>query len=167
MQPLVPVHPPPWPTTCRAGGNHPRYTEQASLRYRPASGSLSYQRRKGAALRFSTSKSTQRQLRAQHAEPLKVIWDNSPAHRGDGQRACLATPGLGLRLMNLPSYSPDCNPDAAIWGWARQEMTANMCLGTKAAVREKVGGFCSALAHRRDAVRRRCRSVLPAWAPPN
>ena len=47
--------------------------------------------------------------RARHPEPLTVIWDNSPAHRGDALRTYLATPGLNLRLVNLPSYSPDFN----------------------------------------------------------
>ena len=56
-------------------------------------------------------------------------------------RAYLTKPGLNLRLVNLPSYSPDFNPDEAIWGWARQEVTANLCLGTRAAVRESVGAF--------------------------
>ena len=67
-----------------------------------------------------------RRLRARHSEPLTVIWDNSPAHRGDAIRAYLTTPGLNLRLMNLPSYSPDFDADEAIWGWARQEVTGNL-----------------------------------------
>ena len=98
--------------------------------------------------------------RAQHAAPLIVIWDNSPAHRGDAIRAYLTTPNLNLRLVNLPSYSPDFNADEAIWGWVRQEATANQCLGTRATVREKVGGFFTELTQRRDEVKRRCRTVL-------
>ena len=42
--------------------------------------------------------------------------------------------GGPLRLVNLPGYSPDFNADEAIWGWAREEATGNLCLGTKAAV---------------------------------
>ena len=57
----------------------------------------------------ATSATFMRQLRAQHTEPLTVIWDNSPAHRGDALRAYLTTPDLNLRLVNLPSYSPDFN----------------------------------------------------------
>ena len=93
-----------------------------------------------------------------------MIWDNSPAHRGDAIRTYLTTPGLNLRLVNLPSYSPDFNADEAIWGWVRQEVTANLCLGTKAAVREKVGGFFTDLPSRREEVKRRCRTVLQARA---
>ena len=112
----------------------------------------------------ATSAAFLRQLRARHTEPLTVIWDNAPAHRGDALRAYLTTSGLRLRLVNLPSYSPDFNADEAIWGWAREEVTANLCLGTKAAVQEKVGDFFANLAGRRDEVKRRCRTVLQARA---
>ena len=110
----------------------------------------------------ATSAAFLRKLRMRHAEPLAVIWDNSPAHRGDALRTYLTTPGLNLRLVNLPSYSPDFNADEAIWGWVRQEATANLCLGTRAAVREKVVGFFTDLSHRREEVKRRCRTVLQA-----
>ena len=89
----------------------------------------------------TTSADFLRQLRARHPEPLTVVWDNSPSHRGDALRSYLATPGLNLHLVNLTSYGPDFNPDEAIWGWARQEAPANQCLGTRAAVQDKVGGF--------------------------
>ena len=54
---------------------------------------------------------------------LNVIWDNAPTHRGGAVREYLGTPGLGLRLMKLPGYSPDFNADEAIWAWAREEAT--------------------------------------------
>ena len=57
------------------------------------------------------------QLRQRHSGPLQVIWDNAPAHRGEAVREYLRRPGLGLRLVNLPGYSPDFNADEAIWGW--------------------------------------------------
>jgi transposase len=72
------------------------------------------------------------QLRASHPGPLIVIWDNGPAHHGQAIRDYLATPGLRLRLVALPGYSPDFNADEAIWDWAREEVTANSCLGTRA-----------------------------------
>ena len=76
-------------------------------------------------------------MRANHAEPLIVIWDNGPAHGGDALRAYLATPDLRLRLVRLPAYSPDFNPDEAIWAWVREEVTANTCFGTKAKVQQQ------------------------------
>jgi transposase len=104
------------------------------------------------------------QLRAQHPEMLIVIWDNGPAHHGDALRAYLATPDLRLRLVSLPGYSPDYNADEAIWGWIREEVTANTCLGTKAKVREKVGGFFQRLSARTQETKQRCRTLLQEHA---
>lgn len=87
-----------------------------------------------------------RQLRATHAGPLVMIRDNGPAHGGAAIRAYLDTPGLDLRLVRLPAYRPDCNPDEVIWAWAREEVTANTCLGTKAKVQERMGAFFAGLA---------------------
>jgi len=109
-----------------------------------------------------TSTAFLKQLRENYAGPLQVIWDNAPAHHGDALRAYLATPGLSLGLVNLPAYSPDFNADEAIWDWAREEVTANQCLGTKAAVQEKLGNFFDQLPYRKKEVKRRCRTVLQA-----
>ena len=105
-----------------------------------------------------------KQLKGKHPGPLLVIWDNALAHRGEAMREYLRTPGLELRLVNLPGYSPDLNADEAIWGWAREEATGNLCLGTKAAVQERVGRFLDGLVSRRDEVRRRCRTILQSRA---
>ena len=66
--------------------------------------------------------------------------------------------------MNLPGYSPDFNADEAVWGWAREEVTGNLCLGSRAAVQERIGKFLAGLAGRKDEVRRRCRTVLQSRA---
>jgi len=112
----------------------------------------------------ATSVTFLQQLRAKHAEPLMVIWDNGPAHHGPEMRAYLATPNLQLRLVALPSYSPDFNPDEAIWDWVREEVTANTCFGTAAKVREKVDAFFAGLAERMAEVKQRCRRELQAQA---
>ncbi len=111
-----------------------------------------------------TSAAFLRQLRTNHPEPLIVIWDNGPAHRGEPIRELLATPDLKLRLVPLPGYSPDFNADEAIWDWAREEVTGNVCLGTKAKVQEKMGQFFQRLAGRTDEVKQRCRTVLQSQA---
>lgn len=111
-----------------------------------------------------TSTAFLRQLRAKHCEPLIVIWDNSPAHRGPQIREYLTTPHLSLRLVALPAYSPDFNPDEAIWDWAREEVTANTCFGTAANVQEKLNAFFSDLAERATEVQRRCRTLLQSMA---
>jgi transposase len=112
----------------------------------------------------ATSAAFLTQLRAHHPGPLIVIWDNGPAHGGDAVREYLATPDLPLRLVRLPAYSPDFNPDEAIWAWAREEVTANTCLGTKAAVQEKMHQFFAGLAGRAAEVQSRCRRKLQALA---
>ena len=71
---------------------------------------------------------------------------------------------MNLRLVALPAYSPDFNADEAIWDWAREEVTGNVCLGTKAKVQEKMGQFFDRLAGRADEVKRRCRTTLQAQA---
>jgi transposase len=111
-----------------------------------------------------TSAAFLRQLRAHHSGPLVVLWDNGPAHSGDALRAYLTTPDLRLRLVRLPAYSPDFNADEAIWDWVRDEITANTCLGSAAAVRERVDQFFRGLGARVDEVKRRCRTVLHAQA---
>ena len=113
---------------------------------------------------FQTSTAFLTQLRERHTGPLNVIRDNAPAHRGEALREYLRTPGLGLRLVNLPGYSPDFNADEAVWGWAREGATGNLCLGTKAPVQERVGNFLHGLASRKDEVKRRCRTVLQSRA---
>jgi len=111
-----------------------------------------------------TSAAFLRQLRENHPTPLIVIWDNGPAHRGEALRTYLATPDLRLRLVALPGYSPDYNPDEAIWDWLREEVTANTCLGTKAKVQEKVAAFFQGLGQRTDEAKQRCRTLLQAHA---
>ena len=112
----------------------------------------------------ATSVTFLQQLRAKHAELLIVIWDNGPAHHGPELREYLATADLNLRLVALPGYSPDYNPDEAIWDWIREEVTANTCFGTAAKVREKVDAFFAGVAERTTEVKQRCRRELQAQA---
>jgi len=112
----------------------------------------------------ATSAAFLKQLRANHPGPLLVIWDNGPAHGGEAVREYLATPGNALRVLRLPAYSPDFNADEAIWAWAREEVTANTCLGTTAKVQEKMGAFFAGLTTRTAEVQSRCRTKLQALA---
>jgi hypothetical protein len=112
----------------------------------------------------ATSTAFLQQLRAHHPGPLIVIWDNGPAHGGEAIRTYLATPGLDLRLVRLPAYSPDFNADEAIGGWAREAVTGNTCLGTTALVPEKLTEFFAALTARTAEIPTRCRTKLQALA---
>ncbi len=114
--------------------------------------------------RAETAAAFSRHLRAAHPGPPIVLWDNGPAHGGDARRADLPTPGLRLRLVRRPAYSPDDNADEAIGDWIREEVTANTCFGTAAAVRAPVAAFFRGLRDRADEVTTRCRTVLQAEA---
>ena len=143
----------------------PRYGEKAS--YYSAvcleTGEVEYLALAGNSC-AATSVAFLQHVRARHAEPLIVSWDNSPAHGGEPLRAYLRTPDLRLRLVRLPAYSPDFNADEHLWGWIREEITANTCFGTAANVRAHVDPFFAGLAARRDEVRQRCQTVLQTRA---
>lgn len=136
----------------------PRWGEKASSYSAvcPETGEVAHMALAGTSS-SATSAAFLRQLRASHVGPLVVIWDNGPAHGGDAVRDYLATPALALRLVRLPAYSPGFNPDEAIWAWAREEVTANTCLGSKAKVQEGLARFFAGLADRTAEVRPRCR----------
>jgi transposase len=143
----------------------PRYGEKAS--YYAAvcleTGEVEYLALGGYST-ADTSVAFLRHLRARHAAPLIVIWDNGAAHGGEPLRAYLATPELRLRLVRLPAYSPDFNAAEHVWAWVRREVTANTCFGTAANVRGHVTAFLTGLAARTDEVTQRCRTVLQAIA---
>ena len=139
----------------------PRYGEKAS--YYSAvcleTGEVEWMELEGNS-NSATSVAFLKQLREKHGGRLNVIWDNALAHRGEGVRELLRRPGLNLRLVNLPGYSPDFNADEAVWGWAREEVTGNLCLGNRAAVQERVGSFLAGLSDRKGELIRCCRTVL-------
>ncbi len=142
----------------------PRWGEKASYYSAvcPESGEVEHMELRGTST-SATSAAFLEQLRERHTGPLVVSWDNGPAH-GDDVKSYLATPDLALRALRLPAYSPDFNPDEAIWGWIREEVTANTCFGTKATVQQHVGHFFRDVATRTDEVKRRCRRALQAQA---
>ena len=143
----------------------PRWGEKAS--YYSAvcveTGAVAYLALEGTSS-AETSAAFLRHLRACHPEPLIVIWDNASTHSGEPIRDYLATPDLRLRLVHLPAYSPDFNADEHVWGWIREEVTANTCFGTAAAVRAHVDPFLAGLAARPEEVKQRCRTVLQTKA---
>ncbi len=139
----------------------PRYGEKASYYWAVCleTGEVEWMELEGNS-NSETSAAFLGQLRERRGGRLNVIWDNAPAHRGEAVREYLRTPELNLRLVNLPGYSPDFNADEAIWGWAREEATGNLCLGSKVKVQERVGNCLAGLTYRKEEVKRRCRTVL-------
>ena len=85
------------------------------------------------------------------------------ASRRGGKRTAEKV-GLNLRLIRLPGYSPNFNANEIIWGQAREEATGNLCLWSRTAVQDKVGGILRGQVSRKDEVRRRCWTVLQSRA---
>jgi transposase len=73
-------------------------------------------------------------------EPLLVIWDGGPIHRGQPVRDLLAEVGPDRLLVErLPAYAPEVNPDEGIWNYLKRVELRNTC--------------CRSLEHLRDALR--------------
>jgi transposase len=144
-------------STCPRWGEKASYYSAVCLE----TGEVEYLALEGASS-SATSAAFLAHLRAQHPEPLIIIWDNGPAHGDEAMRSYLATPDVEVRICRLPAYRPDFNADEAIWAWVREEVTANTCLGTKAAVQEKVAAFLDGLTSRTEEVKTRCRTKLQA-----
>ena len=92
-----------------------------------------------------------------------MIWDNAPAHRSEPVREYQGTPGLALRLMKLPGYSPDATPVRRSGhgrDWKRQE-TCAWGPRPKGSGGLAASSLTSAAGKiRKDEVRRRHRSIL-------
>ena len=156
----------------------PRYGEKAS--YYSAvcleTGEVEWMELEGNS-NAGTSETFLRQLKERHLGSLNVIWDNAPTPlrptqewRGvegvpsDTMPGAAAGEPPSTRGQALPGYSLDFNWDEAVWGWAREEATGNLCLGSKAKVQERVGSFLAGLASRKEEVKRRRRTVLQSKA---
>ena len=81
-----------------------------------------------------------RHLLAIVPEPLLVIWDGGPIHRGQPVRDLLAEVGRNRLLVEqLPAYAPELNPDEGVWNYLKRVELRNSC--------------CRSLRHLRDALR--------------
>jgi transposase len=73
-------------------------------------------------------------------DPLLVIWDGGPIHRGQPVRDLLAEVGRDrLQAEPLPVYAPNLNPDEGIWTYLQRVELRNVC--------------CQSLRHLCDALR--------------
>ena len=112
----------------------PRYGEKAS--YYSAvcleTGEVEWMELEGNS-NSETSAAFLERSRERHGGRLNVIWDNAPAHRGEAVREWLGKPGVNLRLVNLPGYSPDFNADETIWGWGERGGHRKSVLGNQEA----------------------------------
>jgi len=110
-----------------------------------------------------TSAAFLQQLRAARRAARRDLGQRPGARRRRDARLP-GTPPSRAASAALPPYSPDCNLDEAIWAWAREEATANTCLGTKEKVQERMAQFFAGLATHTVEVQSRRRRKLQALA---
>jgi transposase len=81
-------------------------------------------------------------------DPLLVIWDGGPIHRGQPVQDLLAEIGRDrLQVEPLPAYAPDLNPDEGIWHYLKRVELRNVrCQSLqhlRAALREAAIRLCT------------------------
>ena len=105
----------------------PRYGEKAS--YYSAvcleTGEVEWMELEGNS-NSGTSVAFLTQLKEKHPGPLRVIWDNAPAHRGEAVREYLRTPELELRLVNLRATARTSTP-MRLSGVGRERRSLAIC----------------------------------------
>ena len=156
--------------------NSPRYGEKAS--YYSAvcleTGEVEWMElagnsNSGTSVAFLTQRLTQ--LKEKHPGPLRVIWDNAPAHRGEAVEY-LRTPELELRREppcqargRLCRATARTATPMRLSGVGRERRPLAICAW--AAGRRCRSGSANSwpgLSSRKDEVRRRCRTVLQSRA---
>src|SRR4029450_11304246 len=67
-----------------------------------------------------------------------LIVDRGPAHISKKTKAFVATLGSRLKLVYLPAYSPDRNPDELVWKHLKADTVGRMVTTSKADFKSKV-----------------------------
>ena len=78
-------------------------------------------------------------LRASAAQPIMVIADGGSYNKSKAVKEFLKKEGdvLGIRLILLPPYSPELNPNEQVWNQAKREI-GKQSLNTTKNLREAV-----------------------------
>ena len=71
-------------------------------------------------------------------KPIFLIVDNGSAFRAKITKAFVKSLGGKLKLLFLPPYSPDCNPDELVWKHLKADTVGRMVTTDKADFRNKV-----------------------------
>ncbi len=80
-----------------------------------------------------------------------VVWDGAPIHRCKQVKRFLADGAAQrLKLLALPGYAPDLNPDAGVWRWLKRVALGNVCCETLDQLRYEIRLALARLRHRKD-----------------
>ncbi len=72
---------------------------------------------------------------------IHVVLDNARYHHAKVVRDWLARPGCRIKLIFLPSYSPNLNAIERLWGVMHREVTHNKCYATFDEFAAAIGDF--------------------------
>ncbi len=85
------------------------------------------------------------------AGKLLVVWDGASIHRCRAVKRLLAEGGAQrLKLLMLPGYAPDLNPDEGVWHWLKRVALGNVCCETLAELRYELRLAFARLRQRKD-----------------
>lgn len=80
-----------------------------------------------------------RHILAQIAGKVILIWDGASIHRSAQVKAFLrAGAARRLRLIRLPAYAPELNPDEGVWRWIKRQL-GNVCCRDFVELRYELG----------------------------
>lgn len=82
---------------------------------------------------------------------VRVVWDGAPIHRCHEVKRFLADGGAKrLKLLPLPGYAPELNPDEGVWRWLKRVALGNVCCDTLDELRYELRLAIARLRHRKD-----------------
>jgi transposase len=87
---------------------------------------------------------------------LLVVWDGAPIHRCHAVKRFLAAGAAPrLKLIRLPGYAPELNPDEGVWHWLKGIALGNVCCDSLEELRYELRLAFARLRQRK--------AVLAAW----
>jgi transposase len=91
-----------------------------------------------------------------------VVWDRLPAHRSHWVKEFLRSKmGQRFYLAQLPSYSPDLNPDEGVWNYLKRVELKNVCCHDLPELRTELRKAVARLRHKKDIIQSFVRQVYP------
>ncbi len=80
-----------------------------------------------------------------------VIWDGAPIHRCQAVKQFLGGGAAKrMKLLALPGYAPDLNPDEGVWRWLKRVALGNVCCETLEQLRYELRLAFARLRQRKD-----------------
>lgn len=94
-----------------------------------------------------------RHLLRQVAGKIVLIWDGAKIHHCQAVKDFLRSGAAKrLRLVRLPAYAPDLNPDEGVWRWLKRSL-GNVCCKNVAELRYELGLAIARLRRRPEVIR--------------